>query len=62
MELELTKLTKEDLKDIQKGLNDMFSGYVQSLHDIIKIDRDNVVFSYNQLSELINKGLNEFDK
>ena len=61
MELE-TKLSKEDLTDIQKGLNGMFSGYVQSLEGISENERDNVVFSYNQLSELINKALNEFDK
>jgi len=61
MELE-TKLSKEDLVDIQKGLNGMFSGYVQSLEGILENERDNVVFSYNQLSELINKALNEFDK
>lgn len=61
MELE-TKLSKEDLTDIQKGLNGMFSGYVQSLEGILENERDNVVFSYNQLSELINKALNEFDK
>ena len=61
MELELTKLTKEDLTDIQKGLNDMFGGYVQSMESIAKNERDNVVFSFKQLSELLNKALNELD-
>jgi hypothetical protein len=61
MKEKLAQLNSGELLDFKKGLHDMFFGYVTAMDAVNGKEKENVLYTYNQLNNTLDQILNEYD-